>query len=184
MSLYGQFEYRAPRSAGSYRRAVSPPPMCIDPKLVDPGIGLPDTEEGWSQWPLCGFLPGDSTPDSSAEPQGPPSDSDGTPPPQASSSAHKKKMYVGRKLSGGRKRKVRASGKPKTSVRGSEPGTQILKCKWCSTWLQERTMQRHVNHKHPTHGTASVPASARTCTMCGVVFSRTDALHRHERICG
>ncbi|EJF61558.1 hypothetical protein DICSQDRAFT_169974 [Dichomitus squalens LYAD-421 SS1] len=188
MSVYGRREYYAPRSAVSYRRAVSPPPMCIDPKLIDPGIGLPDTEEGWLQWPLCGFLPGDSSPDSSPSPPGPSSDSDSTPPPQELSSTLRQKLYVGRKLQAGRKGKGRASekggasAKAKASVRGSEWGTQMLKCKWCSSWMQARTMGRHVKHKHPPQGTG-VPASARTCTRCGAVLSRPDALQRHERIC-
>ena len=124
--------------------------MCIDPKEIDPGVGLPIFEEGWSIYPLPGpppgfFTPRSSSPEPVALPLGPASDSDvtddsATPPPESSSSKHHKKSHFSKKKHG------RGNGNGKGKGSTGVPGTQLLKCKMCSTRVQKRQMQR--DHQH------------------------------------
>ncbi|KAM5543826.1 hypothetical protein V8D89_002443 [Ganoderma adspersum] len=39
-------------AAGSYERPKSPQPLCISLKEIDPGYGLPKTQEEWTYYPL------------------------------------------------------------------------------------------------------------------------------------
>ncbi|KAI1792200.1 hypothetical protein LXA43DRAFT_887884, partial [Ganoderma leucocontextum] len=152
-------------------RSVSPPPFCIDPKEVDPGFGLPKTEEEWSYPLSMDYLSEPESAESSssrASSATPSSDSDVENvriPPAPASPETKPAPHFARK---------------KAAVGGW--GTHLLECETCGTMVQERQMQRHVLHKHPKPG-HSVSAALRTCKRCNQVFSRVDAMKRHKRKC-
>ncbi len=157
---------------------MSPPPFCIDPKEIDPGFGLPKTEEEWTYPLSLEYLsdPEPSESDSSSSSRASsatPSDSDveNVPipiPPAPPSPKKKPTLHLARK-------------KKLTSTVGGW-GTKLLRCASCGTMVQERQMQRHVLHKHPKPG-QSVPEAMQTCKRCDQVFSRVDAMQRHKRKC-